>query len=197
MHFHKRAGARAVGAEKRSIDLPDVPTMAEAGLPYAAYHFSGGIFMSAKTPLKVIRKLQHETAKALEVPKVRERLAKTATEPMPMSTSANISRMSGFDREACQGMSASRRTNTGNYAPPGPFGTSVASSSHASLALQVCSSPQSGHRIRPATSGKRLNTDGSVSISVETARPERGQRIITAPMATLPRSQTVCAIGLP
>src|SRR3954468_3794905 len=89
-------------------------------------------------------------------------------------------------------MSVSRRINTGNYAPPGSLGTSVASSSHASLALQVCSSPQSGHRILPATSGSRLNTDGSVSISVETARPERGQRIITPPIATLPDPQNGC-----
>jgi tripartite-type tricarboxylate transporter receptor subunit TctC len=78
--------ALAVGAEKRSIDLPDVPTMAEAGLPDAAYHFWGGIFVPAKTPPEVITKLHNETAKALEVPEVRERLAKTATEPMPMST---------------------------------------------------------------------------------------------------------------
>jgi len=78
--------ALAVGGEKRSIDLPDVPTMAEAGLPYAAYHFWGGIFVPAKTPPEVITKLHNETAKALEVPEVRERLAKTATEPMPMST---------------------------------------------------------------------------------------------------------------
>jgi tripartite-type tricarboxylate transporter receptor subunit TctC len=78
--------ALAVGAEKRSVDLPDVPTMAEAGLPDAAYHFWGGIFVPAKTPPEVIRKLHGETAKALAVPEVRERLAKTATEPMPMST---------------------------------------------------------------------------------------------------------------
>jgi tripartite-type tricarboxylate transporter receptor subunit TctC len=78
--------ALAVGAEKRSVDLPDVPTMAEAGLPDAAYHFWGGIFAPARTPAEVIRKLHDETAKALEVPEVRERLAKTATEPMPMST---------------------------------------------------------------------------------------------------------------
>ena len=52
----------------------------------------------------------------------------------------------------------------------------------------MCSSPQSGHRIRPATSGNRLNTAGSVSIAVETARPLRGQRIITAPIGPSPDS---------
>ena len=78
--------ALAVGAEQRSPDLPDVPTMAEAGLPDASYHFWGGIFAPAKTPREIIRRLHDETAKALEVPEVRERLAKTATGPMPMST---------------------------------------------------------------------------------------------------------------
>ena len=81
-----KVGALAVGAEQRSPDLPDVPTMAEAGLPDASYHFWGGIFAPAKTPREIIRRLHDETAKALEVPEVRERLAKTATGPMPMST---------------------------------------------------------------------------------------------------------------
>ncbi len=77
--------ALAVGAEKRSPDLPDVPTMAESGLPDAAYHFWGGLFVPAKTPRDIVNKLHAETAKALEVPSVRERLAKMATAPMPMS----------------------------------------------------------------------------------------------------------------
>ena len=77
--------ALAVGAAKRSTDLPDVPTMAESGLPDAAYHFWGGLFVPAKTPRDIVTKLNAETAKALEVPSVRERLAKMATQPMPMS----------------------------------------------------------------------------------------------------------------
>ena len=77
--------ALAVGAAKRSPDLPDVPTMAESGLPDAAYHFWGGLFVPVKTPREIVNKLHAETAKALEVPSVRERLAKMATQPMPMS----------------------------------------------------------------------------------------------------------------
>ena len=77
--------ALAVGAAKRSPDLPDVPTMAEAGLPDAAYHFWGGLFMPAKTPPDIIKRLNGETEKALGEPSVRERLAKMATQPMPMS----------------------------------------------------------------------------------------------------------------
>jgi tripartite-type tricarboxylate transporter receptor subunit TctC len=59
--------------------------MAEAGLPDAAYHFWGGLFVPVKTPKEIVNKLHAETAKALEVPSVRERLAKMATSPMPMS----------------------------------------------------------------------------------------------------------------
>ena len=77
--------ALAVGAAKRSPDLPDVPTMAESGLPDAAYHFWGGLFVPVKTPRQIVNKLNAETAKALEVPSVRERLTKMATQPMPMS----------------------------------------------------------------------------------------------------------------
>ncbi len=77
--------ALAVGADKRSPDLPNVPTMAEAGLPNAAYHFWGGLFMPAKTPPAIIKRLHEEAAKALAEPSVRERLAKTATSPMPMT----------------------------------------------------------------------------------------------------------------
>lgn len=77
--------ALAVGAEKRSADLPNVPTMAESGLPDAAYHFWGGLFVPVKTPRDIVNKLHAETAKALEVPSVRERLAKMATSPMQMT----------------------------------------------------------------------------------------------------------------
>ncbi len=77
--------ALAVGAAKRSPDLPEVPTMAEAGLPDAAYHFWGGLFVPAKTPPDIIKRLNGETEKALAEPSVRERLAKMATQPMPMS----------------------------------------------------------------------------------------------------------------
>jgi tripartite-type tricarboxylate transporter receptor subunit TctC len=77
--------ALTVGAAKRSADLPEVPTMAEAGLPDAAYHFWGGLFMPAKTPPEIIKRLNGETQKALAEGSVRERLGKMATEPMPMS----------------------------------------------------------------------------------------------------------------
>lgn len=78
--------ALAVGADKRSVDLPNVPTISEAGLKNAEYHFWTGLFMPAKTPPGVIKKLHDETAKALAEPVVRERLAKMATGPLTLTS---------------------------------------------------------------------------------------------------------------
>jgi len=80
-----KVNALAVGAPKRAASLPDVPTMVEAGLPNAVYHFWGGLFVPVKTPKDVITRLNAETMKALAVDSVRERLGKMATEPMNMT----------------------------------------------------------------------------------------------------------------
>jgi len=66
--------------------LPDVPTTAEAGLKDASYAFWNGIFVPAKTPPAIVAKLHQETEKALAEPSVRERLAKTGQDPLPMTT---------------------------------------------------------------------------------------------------------------
>ncbi|HYH41709.1 MAG TPA: tripartite tricarboxylate transporter substrate-binding protein [Burkholderiales bacterium] len=61
-----RAGqikAFAVTAEKRLADMPDVPTMAEAGFPGHGSLNWNGIFAPAKTPRAIVSKL-HETAVA-------------------------------------------------------------------------------------------------------------------------------------
>ncbi len=77
--------ALAVGSDKRSADLPNVPTTAESGLPNASYHFWTGLFVPTKTPPAIIQRLHEETAKALTEPAVRERLAKMATGALQMS----------------------------------------------------------------------------------------------------------------
>jgi tripartite-type tricarboxylate transporter receptor subunit TctC len=77
--------ALAVSSDKRSRSLPDVPTTAEAGLPKAAYAFWNGVFVPAKTPQDVVKRLYDETQKAIADPGVKERLAKLAIEPLPMS----------------------------------------------------------------------------------------------------------------
>jgi tripartite-type tricarboxylate transporter receptor subunit TctC len=76
----------AVSTEKRAAQLPDVPTTAEAGLKDASYAFWTGMFVPAKTPSDIIKRLHDEMEKAMAVPAVQEKLANTGVEPMKMSS---------------------------------------------------------------------------------------------------------------
>jgi tripartite-type tricarboxylate transporter receptor subunit TctC len=65
----------AVTSERRHPGLPDVPTVAESGVPgYAATSWNA-IAAPAKTPRAVVDKLNREINAALATPEVRERLA--------------------------------------------------------------------------------------------------------------------------
>lgn len=75
----------AVSSEKRAPQLPNIPTVAEIGLPKAAYAFWNGTFVPAKTPRDIVNKLHAEHAKAVADPTVKERLAKMGVEPLVMS----------------------------------------------------------------------------------------------------------------
>ena len=78
--------ALAVSAHKRIALLPDVPTTIEAGLPaQSVYPFYTGLYLPAKTPREIVDRLQQETAKALEAPAVKARLATLGVEPMPLA----------------------------------------------------------------------------------------------------------------
>jgi tripartite-type tricarboxylate transporter receptor subunit TctC len=82
---HKLA-ALAVGAEKRSVALPDVPTMLEAGLREdAIYPFYIPAFAPAKTPPAILDKLYTQVRAALAVPLVHDRAINLGFEPMPMT----------------------------------------------------------------------------------------------------------------
>jgi len=83
-----RAGklvALAVNSEQRSAALPDVPTLREAGFRDAEYPIWFGLFAPAKTPRDVVEKLNGEMLKALQSPKIRERLLALGVDPAPMS----------------------------------------------------------------------------------------------------------------
>jgi tripartite-type tricarboxylate transporter receptor subunit TctC len=73
-----------VSTPKRSARLPEVPTMTEAGFPGGEYNFWVGVLAPAGTPQEVLDRLNAEINKAIELPDVRERLAKLGAEPMPM-----------------------------------------------------------------------------------------------------------------
>jgi len=79
-----RAGnvrALAVMSAKRSSALPDVPTMAEAATPLEA-DIVTGLLVPARTAPAIIDRLQRETVKVMELPEVREHLAKLGFEPI-------------------------------------------------------------------------------------------------------------------
>jgi tripartite-type tricarboxylate transporter receptor subunit TctC len=77
--------ALAVSTPQRAPALPNVPTTAEAGYPDAAYLFWGGLSAPAKTPRAIVDKLHDETEKALDMPAVRDGLAKLGVQREPMS----------------------------------------------------------------------------------------------------------------
>jgi len=77
--------ALAVSSSRRSAVLPDLPTIAEAGVPGGEFDFWIGLLAPAKTPPEIVAKLNSEIARDLEQPEVRERLATLVAEPMPMS----------------------------------------------------------------------------------------------------------------
>jgi tripartite-type tricarboxylate transporter receptor subunit TctC len=74
--------AIAVAANKRLAQLPDVPTMAEAGLPNFEVSSWNGLFAPAKTPPEIIARLHDAAVKALAAPDVREKLTAQGAEPV-------------------------------------------------------------------------------------------------------------------
>jgi tripartite-type tricarboxylate transporter receptor subunit TctC len=77
--------ALAVNGSRRSSVLPEVPTLREAGVMDAEYPIWFALFVPAKTPAEVVRKLNEATMNALQAPKVRERLASLGVDAMAMS----------------------------------------------------------------------------------------------------------------
>ena len=74
----------AVTSKTRSALMPDLPTIAESGVP--DYDLSGwiGLFAPAGTPRPVVEKLNAEITKVLSLPEIRTRLLDLGAEPSPM-----------------------------------------------------------------------------------------------------------------
>jgi tripartite-type tricarboxylate transporter receptor subunit TctC len=75
--------ALAFASRERSKILPDVPTMAEVGLPGVELDFWFGLMAPAGTPQPIIRKLHEEFAKGLRSPEVAGLLNKMELAPPP------------------------------------------------------------------------------------------------------------------
>ena len=85
---HVREGklvALGVSSTKRSSALPNVPTIAESGLPGFDYNLWVGLFAPAGTPVAVVEKINHDVNRVLREPEVKERMAALGAEPMAMT----------------------------------------------------------------------------------------------------------------
>ena len=75
-----RVRALAVTGSKRSAIVPELPTIAESGVPgYEVYEWNG-VFAPAGTPAAVINRLQSEIARIVHLPDVSEKLAALGAE---------------------------------------------------------------------------------------------------------------------
>ncbi|WP_028999501.1 Bug family tripartite tricarboxylate transporter substrate binding protein [Azohydromonas australica] len=77
--------ALAVASAKRSPQLPDVPTTAEAGLKNVEMSAWYGVYMPAGTPKAVQDKVHDEVTKIIQMPDVKARLEAIGMEVQPMS----------------------------------------------------------------------------------------------------------------
>lgn len=77
--------ALAIGSSTRSSLMPDLPTTVEAGYPDSDYNFWIGVFVPAATPDPIVVRLHDEIKKALQVPDVKDKIAKFGAEPMDMT----------------------------------------------------------------------------------------------------------------
>jgi len=73
--------ALATTASARMREYPDVPTMAEAGVPELEVRLWSGLFAPAATPAGIVEKLTRELSQILKEPAVAERLAGLAVDP--------------------------------------------------------------------------------------------------------------------
>jgi tripartite-type tricarboxylate transporter receptor subunit TctC len=77
--------ALAVTTDRRLASLPDVPTVAEAGVPgYESIGWFGAVAPAA-TPSPIIERLHGEMTAALAAPEVRARVIAAGTEPLTTS----------------------------------------------------------------------------------------------------------------
>jgi tripartite-type tricarboxylate transporter receptor subunit TctC len=74
--------ALAVTTARRSAIAPDVPTLAESGLPGFEVGSWQGVFAPAGTPPEIIRRLNTEIVKILKLPDVSEKLVGLGAEPV-------------------------------------------------------------------------------------------------------------------
>jgi tripartite-type tricarboxylate transporter receptor subunit TctC len=77
--------ALAVNTSARSPLLPELPTLAQAGVANAEYPFWIALLAPAGTPQEIVEKLRREMLMALQSAPVLEKMAALGVQPMPMA----------------------------------------------------------------------------------------------------------------
>lgn len=93
-----RLRALAYTNETRSSAFPDIPTVAEAGLPGTEVATLVGMIAPAKTPMGIVRKIQNVLIEMAKKPDVRERFIAMGVEPVG-NTSEEFARAIKADTE--------------------------------------------------------------------------------------------------
>ncbi len=83
-----KIAALAVSGAQRAGALPEIPTTVQAGFPNSEYNFWIGLWAPGKTPKEIVSRLNAEVVKALNNPAVKEKLAKSGGDPLPMTATA-------------------------------------------------------------------------------------------------------------
>jgi tripartite-type tricarboxylate transporter receptor subunit TctC len=86
---------------------PDIPTVAEMGLPGLSYSEWGGLFAPKSTPQEIIGRLNAAAVEALSEPAVRARVTEFGTEIFPRDQQTRSSRRAGEGR--CREMVANHQ----------------------------------------------------------------------------------------
>jgi len=100
--------ALAVLDDKRMEDLPDVPTMTEAGVPDVNVSLWSGLFGPANLPPEIAKTLESETMKIMRMDDVKDKFKKMAT-PTVGSTAADFIRI--IDRQTKTWAEVGRQAN--------------------------------------------------------------------------------------
>jgi len=93
---HVKSGklrALAVTSEKRSALAPELPTLAESGLPGYSSVTWFGVYLPAGAPPALVARVHQAFAKAVRAPEVADSLAKLGVEPAAPSTPAQFGTM--------------------------------------------------------------------------------------------------------
>lgn len=85
MNLVKEGKVPAIGvtSTQRVSQFPDIPTVAESGLPGFRWDFWYGLLAPEKTPRPVVARLNQEITRILNLPDVRQRWSVLGAEPAP------------------------------------------------------------------------------------------------------------------